>query len=79
MVKPRRAALPSIQERGAALGVDVWQVPRQESACSTHSQEHSPAQRRVGREWLDSKEKKDWGIWEGGKKRVFGQLYSREI
>jgi len=48
MVRPRRAALVGIQERGQVLGVDLWQVPRQYSARSTYALEHDPAPRRLG-------------------------------
>jgi hypothetical protein len=30
------------------LGVDLWQVPRQNSVCNTYALEHDPAQRQVG-------------------------------
>jgi hypothetical protein len=49
MVRPGRVALAGIQERGQALGVDLWQVPRRDSARSTHTLEYDTAQsRRVG-------------------------------
>jgi hypothetical protein len=48
MVRPRRAALAGIQEGGQVLGVDLRQVPRQDSACSAHALEHDTAQRQVG-------------------------------
>jgi hypothetical protein len=47
MVRPRRAALAGIQERGQVLGVDLPQIPRQDSARNTYALEHDTAQRRV--------------------------------
>ncbi|OCL03205.1 hypothetical protein AOQ84DRAFT_368571 [Glonium stellatum] len=48
MVRPRRAALNGIQERGQVLRVDLLQVPRQDSNRSTYAVEHSLAQRQIG-------------------------------
>jgi hypothetical protein len=42
MDRPGRAVLAGIQERGQILGVDLWQVPWQDSALSTHALEHGP-------------------------------------
>ncbi len=44
----RRAALASVQEGGQVVEVDLLTVPKQESACSTHTFEHCTGQRRVG-------------------------------
>ena len=43
IVSCRRAALTGIQERGQVLGVDLWQVSRQDSARHTYALEHGPA------------------------------------
>ncbi len=43
MVRRRRAALTGIQESGQVLGLDLRQVPRQNSGRSTHALEHGPA------------------------------------
>jgi hypothetical protein len=48
MVRLRRAALAGVQEGGQVLGLDLRQVPRQDSACNTHTLEHGTAQRRLG-------------------------------
>jgi hypothetical protein len=42
--------------RGQVLGLDLWQCPRQDSACNTYALEYDPAQRRVGssRRWTGS-------------------------
>lgn len=44
----RRAALAGVQEGGQVVEVDLPPVPRQDSACSTHTFEHGTGQRRVG-------------------------------
>jgi hypothetical protein len=44
----RRAALAGVQEGGQVVEVDLPPVPRQDSACSTHTFEHRTGQRRVG-------------------------------
>ena len=41
----RRAALASVQEGGQVVEVDLPPVPRQDSACSTHTFEHRIGQR----------------------------------
>jgi hypothetical protein len=46
IVSLRRAALAGMEERGQVLGVDLWQVPRQDSARNTYALEHGPAQSR---------------------------------
>jgi hypothetical protein len=46
-VRPRRAALTGIPERGQVLGVDLLQVPKQDSARNTYSLERDPTQRRL--------------------------------
>ena len=52
MVRPRRTALAGIQERRQVLGLDLRQVPRQDSGRSPHALEHGPAKRRVvSRKW----------------------------
>jgi hypothetical protein len=48
MVRPGRAALADLQKRGHALGVDLWQVPQQDSAHNTHALEYGLALRRIG-------------------------------
>jgi len=40
-------AEPIWHTRGQGLGLDLWQVPRQDSACNTYVLEYNPAQRRV--------------------------------
>jgi hypothetical protein len=47
MVRSGRAALTGIQERGQVLGMDLWQVPRQDSTRNTYALEHGLAQRRL--------------------------------
>jgi hypothetical protein len=37
VVRPRRAAVAGIQERGQVLGLDLRQVPWQDSCRSTHA------------------------------------------
>jgi hypothetical protein len=44
----RGAALTGVQEGGQVVEVDLPTVPKQESACSTHTFEHHTGQRRVG-------------------------------
>ena len=43
----RRAAPAGKQERGQVLGLDLRQVPRQDSGRSTHALEHGPVQSRI--------------------------------
>jgi hypothetical protein len=44
----RRVALAGMEEGGQILEVDLPQVPRQDSARSTHALQHDTVQRRVG-------------------------------
>ncbi|KAH6662058.1 hypothetical protein B0J14DRAFT_571244 [Halenospora varia] len=43
----RRAAVAGVQEGGQVVEMDLPPVPRQDSACSTHTFEHRTGQRRV--------------------------------
>jgi hypothetical protein len=47
MVRPGRAALDGIQERGQVLGLDLRQVPRQDSGRSTDALDHGTAQSQI--------------------------------
>ena len=43
----RRAALAGVQEGGQVLGLDLRQVPRQDSGRSTHALDHGTAQSQM--------------------------------
>jgi len=43
----RRAALAGIQERGQVLGMDLQEIPKQDSGRSTHALDHGAAQSQI--------------------------------
>ena len=43
----RRAALAGIQERGQVEGMDLQEIPRQDSGRSTHALDHGTAQSQI--------------------------------
>jgi hypothetical protein len=43
----RRTMLAGVQEKGQVLGLDIRQVPGQDSASNTHTLEHDPASGRI--------------------------------
>jgi hypothetical protein len=48
MVRPGRAGLAGIQERGQVLRVELWQVPGRGSALSTQALEHDMVPSQIG-------------------------------